>query len=191
MGYAVAAEAARRGARVLLISGPTTLEAPAGVELARVRSAADMHRAVLNASGAADIVVMAAAVADYTPAGGHADGKIEKNDAPLELKLVRTPDILAELGRSRRDDARPVLVGFAAESGDPVARGREKLRRKSADLIVANDISRTDAGFDSTMNVATIIGRETEEEFSLGPKTLLAARILDRAEKLLEARVEK
>jgi phosphopantothenoylcysteine decarboxylase/phosphopantothenate--cysteine ligase len=84
-----------------------------------------------------------------------------------------------------------VLVGFAAESGDPLEKGREKLRRKSADLIVANDISRTDAGFDSELNAATIIGRGHEEQFPLGPKTLLAARILDRAEKLLEARVEK
>jgi phosphopantothenoylcysteine decarboxylase/phosphopantothenate--cysteine ligase len=190
MGYAVAAEAARRGARVLLIAGPTTLEAPAGVELARVRSAAEMHKAVLSASGAADIVVMAAAVADYTP-GRPTDGKIEKDDGPLELTLVRTPDILAELGRTRGGAARPVLVGFAAESGDPVARGREKLRRKSVDLIVANDISRPDAGFDSEMNAATIIGRESEDDFALGPKPLLAARILDHAEKLLEARVGK
>ncbi len=191
MGYAVAAEAARRGARVLLISGPTTLDAPAGVELARVRSAADMHRAVLNASATADIVVMAAAVADYTPASGPADGKIEKSDGPLELKLIRTPDILAELGGSRRDGGRPVLVGFAAESGDPVSRGRKKLRHKAVDLIVANDISRSDSGFDSELNAATIIGRDVEEQFSLGPKTMLASRILDRAETLLEARVEK
>ncbi|HET9262062.1 MAG TPA: bifunctional phosphopantothenoylcysteine decarboxylase/phosphopantothenate--cysteine ligase CoaBC [Vicinamibacterales bacterium] len=190
MGYAVAADAARRGARVLLIAGPTALEAPAGVEVTRVRNAAEMHRAVLDASGAADIVVMAAAVADYTPAE-QVQGKIEKSDGPLELTLVRTRDILSDLGSARRDGARPVLVGFAAESGDPLKKGREKLRRKSADLIVANDISRTDAGFDSELNAATIIGRGHEEQFPLGPKTLLAARILDRAEKLLEARVEK
>jgi phosphopantothenoylcysteine decarboxylase / phosphopantothenate---cysteine ligase len=190
MGYAVAADAARRGARVLLIAGPTALEAPAGVEVTRVRNAAEMHRAVLDASGAADIVVMAAAVADYTPAE-QVQGKIEKSDGPLELTLVRTRDILSDLGSARRDGARPVLVGFAAESGDPLEKGREKLRRKSADLIVANDISRTDAGFDSELNAATIIGRGHEEQFPLGPKTLLAARILDRAEKLLEARVEK
>jgi phosphopantothenoylcysteine decarboxylase/phosphopantothenate--cysteine ligase len=190
MGYAVAADAARRGARVLLIAGPTALGAPAGVEVTRVRNAAEMHRAVLDASGAADIVVMAAAVADYTPAE-QVQGKIEKSDGPLELTLVRTRDILSDLGSARRDGARPVLVGFAAESGDPLEKGREKLRRKSADLIVANDISRTDAGFDSELNAATIIGRGHEEQFPLGPKTLLAARILDRAEKLLEARVEK
>jgi phosphopantothenoylcysteine decarboxylase/phosphopantothenate--cysteine ligase len=185
MGYAVAAEAARRGARVVLISGPTALDAPAGVEIVRVRSAADMHAAVRQAAGGAEIVVMAAAVADYTPAGGPAAGKIEKGDAPLDLRLVPTTDILAELGRDRRGAARPLLVGFAAESGDPVARGRQKLAGKSADLIVANDIARPGAGFDSELNAATLISREDEEPIALGPKTDLAARILDRAEQLL------
>ena len=185
MGYAVAAEAARRGARVVLISGPTALDAPAGVEIVRVRSAADMHAAVRQAAGGAEIVVMAAAVADYTPAGGPAAGKIEKGDAPLDLRLVPTTDILAELGRDRRGAARPLLVGFAAESGDPVARGRQKLAGKSADLIVANDIARPGAGFDSDLNAATLISREDEEPIALGPKTDLAARILDRAEQLL------
>src|SRR5690606_7190344 len=100
---------------------------------------------------------------DYTPEGGAAGGKIEKTEGPLELRLVRTVDILAALGSARGGASRPVLVGFAAESGDPLARGREKLDRKGADLIVANDISRTDAGFDSEMNAATIIGRDGEE----------------------------
>lgn len=191
MGYAVAVEAARRGARVALVSGPTSLTAPPGVEVIPVRSAAEMHAAVQRSSKGADIVVMAAAVADYTPANGQAAGKMEKDDGPLELTLVRTVDILSELGRSRAGAARPVLVGFAAESGDPVARGREKLERKSADLIVANDISRTDGGFDSDMNAATIIGRDGEEPFPLGPKSALAGRILDHAERLLDARVAK
>jgi phosphopantothenoylcysteine decarboxylase/phosphopantothenate--cysteine ligase len=186
MGYAVAAEAARRGARVLLVSGPTSLEVPASVEVVRVRSAADMHRAVEKAAGHADIVIMAAAVADYTPANGSVDGKIEKGEGPLELVLARTPDILAELGRRRAGAARPILVGFAAESGDPIARGREKLRRKAIDLIVANDISRPDAGFESETNAATIIGIDGEDVFPLGPKTELAVRILDRVEALLQ-----
>jgi phosphopantothenoylcysteine decarboxylase/phosphopantothenate--cysteine ligase len=185
MGYALAAEAARRGARVVLISGPTGLDTPAGVEVVHVRSAADMHTAVHAAAAGAEMVIMAAAVADYTPAAGPAAGKIEKGDAPLELRLVRTKDILAELGGARRTGSRPLLVGFAAESGDPVARGREKLIRKAADLIVANDISRTDAGFDSDMNAATLISRDAEETIPLGPKSDLAARILDRAEQLL------
>ena len=186
MGYAVAADAARRGARVVLISGPSPLEPPAGIEIVRVRSAAEMHDAVQNVAAGAEIIVMAAAVADYTPSGGRAGRKIEKADTPLELRLDRTVDILAELGRQRRGGGRPLLVGFAAESGDPVARGREKLLRKSADMIVANDISRTDAGFDSEMNAATIITRESEQAVPLGPKSGLAARILDRAEQLLE-----
>ena len=185
MGYEIAAEAARRGARVVLVSGPTPLDVPAGVEVVRVRSAEEMHKAVHAAAPGAEMVIMAAAVADYTPASGRAAEKIEKSDAPLDLRLVRTKDILAELGTARRERARPLLVGFAAESGDPVARGREKLVRKAADLIVANDISRTDAGFDSDMNAATLISRGAEETIPLGPKSDLAVRILDRAEQLL------
>jgi phosphopantothenoylcysteine decarboxylase/phosphopantothenate--cysteine ligase len=136
---------------------------------------------------------MAAAVADYTPAGGAHGGKIEKADSPLALTLVRTPDILAELGQRRDGAPRPVLIGFAAESGDPVARGREKLRRKHVDVIVANDITLPDAGFDSESNAATIVsadGPQFDEVFPLGPKTELASRILDRAERLLEAAVK-
>lgn len=191
MGYAVAAEAARRGARVVLISGPTSLPAPAGVEIVPVRRAAEMHRAVMSASSGADIVVMAAAVADYTPADGQTVVKLEKQDGNLELTLARTADILGDLGRNRGDAPRPVLIGFAAESGDPVRRGREKLHRKSADLIVANDISRSDAGFDSEMNEATLVSRDGDEPFPLGPKVALAARILDRAEQLLDARIAR
>jgi phosphopantothenoylcysteine decarboxylase/phosphopantothenate--cysteine ligase len=191
MGYAVAMEAARRGARVVLISGPTRLEAPAGVELVRVRRAAEMHSAVQAVAGDADVIVMAAAVADYAPAEGAHAGKIEKQDGPLELTLVRTPDILAELGRRRAGAPRPVLIGFAAESGDPVPRGREKLRRKAVDMIVANDITLPEGGFDSESNAATIIGAGEDEVFALGPKTELASRILDRAERLLDSAVKR
>jgi phosphopantothenoylcysteine decarboxylase/phosphopantothenate--cysteine ligase len=191
MGYAVAMEAARRGARVVLISGPTRLDAPAGVELVRVRRAAEMHNAVQAVAGDADVIVMAAAVADYAPAEGAHAGKIEKQDGPLELTLVRTPDILAELGRRRAGAPRPVLIGFAAESGDPVPRGREKLRRKAVDMIVANDITLPEGGFDSESNAATIIGAGDDEVFALGPKTELASRILDRAERLLDSAVKR
>jgi phosphopantothenoylcysteine decarboxylase/phosphopantothenate--cysteine ligase len=186
MGYALAAEAARRGARVVLVSGPTKLDPPTSVEMVRVRSAQQMFDAVQHVAGTADIVVMSAAVADYTPERA-ASGKIEKGEAPLELRLVRTPDILTELGRQRAGAARPVLVGFAAESGDPVPRGREKLHKKGVDLIVANDVTRPDAGFDTETNAATIIGADGDEVFPLGLKTDLAARILDRAERLLQA----
>ncbi len=132
---------------------------------------------------------MAAAVADYTPADGALSGKLEKGpDASgLELTLVRTPDILAELGQQRAGAARPVLIGFAAQSGDPTARGRDKLRRKGVDMIVANDISRPDAGFDVETNAATLITAAGEEPFALGQKTELAAVILDRAEHMLSA----
>jgi phosphopantothenoylcysteine decarboxylase / phosphopantothenate---cysteine ligase len=184
MGYAVAAEAARRGARVVLISGPTALPPPAGVEVLRVRSADEMHGAVGRHAADADLVVMAAAVADYRPAY-RAAGKIEKTDRPMEIALVRTPDILAELGRARGERRTPVLVGFAAESGDPVARGRLKLQQKNADLIVANDISVEGLGFDSDRNAATIIGHDGLESVPAGPKSALAAHILDRTERLL------
>jgi phosphopantothenoylcysteine decarboxylase/phosphopantothenate--cysteine ligase len=186
MGYAVAAEAVKRGARVLLVSGPTNLAAPAGVELIPVRSAAEMHAAVQHHAASSDIVVMAAAVADYTPER-RSTGKIEKSDAPLDLRLVRTPDILAELGRARGSNPRPVLVGFAAESGDPVERGRAKLLRKHVDFIVANDITRADAGFEVDTNAVTMISHDSEETMALTPKSDVASRILDRAELRLKA----
>jgi phosphopantothenoylcysteine decarboxylase/phosphopantothenate--cysteine ligase len=186
MGYAVAAEAARRGARVVLVSGPTQLEPPQGLEVVRVRSAAEMRDAVTRHAPDADIVVMAAAVADYTPKAGAVAGKIEKSDAPVELTLVRTADILAELGRARGSAVKPVLIGFAAESGDPVRRGREKLTRKAVDVIVANDISRSDAGFEAETNAATILTAAGDEPFPLGTKTELASLVLDRAEHFLE-----
>ena len=184
MGYAVAAEAVRRGARVILVSGPSALEPPAGVELVRVRSAEQMSTVVHRHAAQADVVVMAAAVADYMPAR-RAPGKIEKSDAPLELPLVRTPDILAALGKARGGQTRPVLIGFAAESGNAVERGRQKLQRKGVDLIVANDISTEGLGFDSDLNAATLIGSDRAEPFPAGPKTALASTILDRAEALL------
>ena len=187
MGYALATEAVRRGARVVLVSGPTPLTPPEGVEIVRVRSAVQMRDAVHDAAGAADIIVMAAAVADYTPADGQVDQKIEKRDGSLELRLTRTTDILADLGRARRGASRPLLIGFAAETGDPVARGRAKLARKGVDMIVANDVTRTDSGFDSDLNEATLITADREEHFPLGPKTDLASRILDGAEQLLHA----
>ena len=186
MGYALAAEAARRGARVVLVSGPSSQTDPQGIEVVRVRGAREMHAAVLEHAKEAEIVIMAAAVADYTPIGGAVGAKIEKTNGPLTLTLERTPDILADLGRLRGAAAGPVLIGFAAESGDPVKRGREKLRRKSADLIVANDISQTGSGFDSDMNAATLISADGDEAIPLGSKLELASRILDRAERLLE-----
>jgi phosphopantothenoylcysteine decarboxylase/phosphopantothenate--cysteine ligase len=184
MGYALAAEAARRGARVVLVSGPTPLGPPAGIEVVRVRSAAEMHKAVMAQAPGADLVIMAAAVADYAPARP-ADGKIEKSDGALQLELVRTPDILADLGRARTGTSQ-VLIGFAAESGDPARRGREKLLRKNVDMIVANDVTRSDAGFDVDTNMVTLVTASGDEVVPLAPKSHIAGVILDRAEKMLE-----
>jgi phosphopantothenoylcysteine decarboxylase/phosphopantothenate--cysteine ligase len=188
MGFALAAEAVRRGAHVTLVAGPTTVAPPVVGELVRVRSAADMHRAVLDRSEQADVVIMAAAVADY--ALEHpAREKIAKTDAPMTLVLQRTPDILGDLGSRRIASGRgPVLVGFAAETENVVSRASEKLRRKRVDLIVANDVSRSDAGFDVETNAVTILSGSGAESVPLQSKAGVAARILDRVGALLAER---
>jgi phosphopantothenoylcysteine decarboxylase/phosphopantothenate--cysteine ligase len=186
MGFAIASEAIRRGAQVTLVVGPTRLEAAPGDHVVRVRSAAEMHEAVMAHVAEAEVVVMAAAVADYTPVQAERQ-KIEKGEGPLTLTLTRTRDILADLGRlpSRATSARPLLVGFAAETDDVVARARAKLTRKGADLIVANDVSRKDAGFDVETNAVTLVSAEGTEELPLQSKRDVAARILDRIERLI------
>ena len=185
MGYAVAAEAVARGARVVLVSGPCSLEPPAGAEVIDVRSAADVHAAVTGRADEADAVVMAAAVADYTPAGGARGQKMAKESETLTLTLTRTVDVLHELGRRRAGRSRPVLVGFAAETRDVVARARAKLEAKGADLIVANDVSRTDAGFDVETNAATLVEPDGATELPLQSKRDLARAILDRVRCML------
>jgi phosphopantothenoylcysteine decarboxylase/phosphopantothenate--cysteine ligase len=189
MGFALAVEAARRGAQVVLVVGPTSINPPAGLaEVVRVRSAADMHAAVLARADDADAVVMAAAVADYALAGGSHPQKISKDAESLAVTLVRTPDILGDLGKRRASGPRPVLVGFAAETADVVARARAKLAGKRVDLIVANDVSRSDAGFEVDTNEATLVSAAGEEALPLQRKTDMAAVILDRIEQLLAAR---
>jgi phosphopantothenoylcysteine decarboxylase/phosphopantothenate--cysteine ligase len=187
MGYAIAAESARRGAHVVLVSGPTSLVPPAGALVERVRSAAEMAHAMTTHAAGADAVVMAAAVADYTPERP-LETKMPKRDGPLQITLVRTRDILAELGRQRGAAPLPVLVGFAAETGDPRARARQKLSSKQVDLIVANDISRADAGFDVETNAAILISADGDVDTSVQPKTALASIIVDRIEQMLTAR---
>jgi phosphopantothenoylcysteine decarboxylase/phosphopantothenate--cysteine ligase len=184
MGFALAAEAARRGAHVHLIAGPTTIEPPVVAETTRVRSAAEMHAAVVAAEGSADVVIMAAAVADYTPADGPAVSKIAKG-GPVTLTLTRTMDILADLGARRGDRVRPVLVGFAAQTGDPVPAAREKLERKRVDLIVANDVSAEGSGFDVDTNQVTLVDAHGESSLPLQSKAIVAAAILDRVETVL------
>jgi phosphopantothenoylcysteine decarboxylase / phosphopantothenate---cysteine ligase len=188
MGFALALEAARRGAAVSLIAGPTSVTPPAVAEIVRVRGAAEMHREVMTRAEGADVVIMAAAVADYAPASPAAQ-KVSKVDDRLTLVLTRTPDILGELGARRAATGRgPVLVGFAAETEEVVARGRAKREHKQVDLIVANDVSRADAGFDVDTNAVTIIGPRDAEALPLQSKAGIAVEILNRVAALLAAR---
>jgi phosphopantothenoylcysteine decarboxylase / phosphopantothenate---cysteine ligase len=188
MGYAIAAEAAARGAEVVLVSGPTGLQPPAVRELVRVRRAVEMHDAMLARAEGADAIVMAAAVANYTPVSPAAQ-KIPHDAERLTLELQRTPDILADLAsrRASRGTARPVLVGFAAETQDVVERARAKRLRKGVDLMVANDVSRDDAGFEVDRNAVTLIGDGPDESIALASKAEVAGRILDRLARLLAA----
>jgi phosphopantothenoylcysteine decarboxylase / phosphopantothenate---cysteine ligase len=186
MGFALATAAAGRGARVTLVAGPTALALPPVDEIVRVRSAVEMRDAVMARAMGADAVIMAAAVADYAPERWEPQ-KIKKGQQTLTLTLVRTPDILSELGRTRGSRARPVLVGFAAETADLVAAAREKRRAKGVDLVVANDVSRADAGFDVDTNAVTLVGADGEEALPLQSKSAVAEAILDRIEALLRA----
>ncbi len=186
MGYALAGAARARGARVVLVSGPTELTPPAGVEVIRVTTAAEMRDAVVPRAAQADVVIMAAAVADYTPSAA-APGKIHKDSDTLTLTLVRTPDILAELGRQRAGKGRPMLVGFAAETDDVVASARRKQREKGIDLVVANDVSRTDIGFEVDANEVTLVTPSGEESLPRQAKSALALQIVQRIEALLLA----
>ena len=189
MGFALAAEARRRGAHVTLVAGPTSVEPPATDDFVRVRSAAEMHAAVMLAAPQADLVIMAAAVADYTPVNP-SPGKVAKDDGPMTLTLQRTPDILADLGKlpSRLSSGAPVLVGFAAETGNAVAKARDKRARKNVDLIVANDVSQAGAGFDVATNAVTIITADGERDVPLQSKDRVAAAILDEIEPLMRTR---
>jgi phosphopantothenoylcysteine decarboxylase/phosphopantothenate--cysteine ligase len=189
MGFAIAGEAARRGAAVTLVAGPTAITAPPVHELVRVRTAEQMHAAVLDRADRMDVVVMAAAVADYTPAEPAAQ-KVSKGGDTLTVVLKKTPDILADLGRRRlASGIGPVLVGFAAETEHVVARGAAKREAKHADLIVANDVSRADAGFEVETNEVTIIGPDGAEALPLQSKSRVAAAILDRVERLITVRL--
>ena len=181
MGYAVAARAARRGAEVTIVSGPVQLDAPRDVEVVPVRSADEMHRAVMSRFDRFDVIVMAAAVADYRPKE-RAKHKIKKGEA-LQLELVRNPDILADVGAKRLH--RPtVLVGFALETTNLEAAAREKLEKTAADLIVANEAS---AGLGGESNRATLVDDTSATALPEMSKDALADQILDRVRGLLKA----
>ncbi len=186
MGYALALAARDRGARVTLVSGPTTLRPPEGVEVLNVTTAAEMHQAVMAQAGP-DVIIMAAAVADYAP-DRISPQKIHKSQDALTITLVRTPDIIGELGRRRGSRDRPLLVGFAAETTDVVAQARRKLKEKAVDLIVANDVSRADAGFEADTNEVTLVTADGDEAVPLQSKTAIAHTVLDRIEAMLRTR---
>jgi phosphopantothenoylcysteine decarboxylase/phosphopantothenate--cysteine ligase len=183
MGYAVARAAAARGAEVTLVSGPTALPPPLGVEVVKVGSALELAEATRGRAGDSDVVVMAAAVADFRMTQV-TEGKLKKDqlgESP-RLDLRRNPDILAELGRARHASARrPLLVGFAAETSDLLAGARAKLETKGCDLVVANDVSQPDAGFEVDTNRVTIVGPgETVVALPLATKDEIAHLLLDR-----------
>ena len=185
MGYALAQAAARRGASVILISGPTRLDPPQGVQFVSVRTTEEMHLAVLENFPRATSLIMAAAVADYRPASPESK-KIKRTGARLNLELEATVDILADVAR---DKGARVVIGFAAETENVAAHARAKLESKQADLIVANDVTAEGAGFDHDTNVITLYFRDgSEKAFARMPKIDAAQRILDHLRGLRQSR---
>ncbi|RKI80354.1 bifunctional phosphopantothenoylcysteine decarboxylase/phosphopantothenate--cysteine ligase CoaBC [bacterium 1xD42-87] len=177
MGYAVAAAAVRRGADVTLVSGKVELTPPMGVQVVPVVSAADMAQAVKAAASEQDIIIKAAAVADYRPRVT-ADEKLKKKDEELSVELERTEDILAWLGAHRR--AGQILCGFSMETEHLLENSRVKLEKKKIDMIVANNLKQEGAGFGTDTNVVTLITKEKTEEFPMLSKEEVADRLLDR-----------
>ena len=156
MGYALAEAAVRRGAHVILVSGPTDLPVPEGADWVPVRTTEEMRAAVRERASSANVIIMAAAVSDYRPAAPRAQ-KVKRGDERLVLELEPTPDILAELGREKGSR---ILVGFAAETERVAENARDKLARKGADVIVANDVTQQGAGFDTDTNIVTLFLRD-------------------------------
>jgi phosphopantothenoylcysteine decarboxylase / phosphopantothenate---cysteine ligase len=181
MGYAVAGAAARRGAKVILVSGPVHLETPAGVERIAVRSAEQMRGAVAERLAPSTIAIFAAAVADYRPAELQTE-KMKRNGAPLTLRLEPTPDILAEAAQTKGDR---LIVGFAAETDHVADNARKKLAAKNADLIVANNVTAEGAGFDYDTNIVTLFSRDGRDlALPKLTKSDVAQRILDEVLRL-------
>lgn len=178
MGYALAEEAVARGAEVVLVSGPSALEPPSGLkQFVSVETAAEMREAVLREAETSRIVIKAAAVADYHPKHV-SEQKIKKNDEELSIRLEKNPDILKELGQRKRPEQ--ILVGFAAETQNLLQYAREKIEKKNLDFIVANDVTKPGAGFNTTTNTVKIIARDGSiEEVPLMTKREIAKRIFD------------
>jgi phosphopantothenoylcysteine decarboxylase/phosphopantothenate--cysteine ligase len=185
MGAAIVAEALRRGAEVTAVAAATTVDPPAAARLVRVETAQQLYEAVLAAADDQDVIVMAAAVADFRPKRV-AEGKIKKDQGVPEVVLEPTPDTLAELGRRRRPDQ--VLVGFAAETGDHLAGARRKLEAKHLDLVVLNHVEGAHSAFGADDADAYLVDADTVEELPRTSKAAIAAHLLDRVEALRAAR---
>jgi phosphopantothenoylcysteine decarboxylase / phosphopantothenate---cysteine ligase len=184
MGVALAEEAGRRGAEVTLLAANLAVPAPAGVTLVETPTAADLEREALERADA-DVIVMAAAVADYRPAAP-LEEKRPKDDGEWEIAFEPTTDVLAAIGAKRRNGQ--VLVGFAADRGDSgLERARAKRIAKKADLFVFNDVSRADIGFDALENEVVVVSERGERTIEKAPKPLVAAAVLDEVERLLSA----
>ena len=177
MGYAIAEAARERGLLVTLVSGPVNLLPPEGVEVINIESAADMAKAMKSAAETADIIVMAAAVADYRPKQ-YSTSKVKKSDGDMCIELERTEDILLSLGKNKRPGQ--ILVGFAAETDDLLKNAQGKLERKNLDYIAANIVGVPGRGFAADNNAITLIGRDgSQTEFALQSKKDLAGALLD------------
>lgn len=182
MGYAIAEAAARRGARVTLVSGPVALERPRGVETVPVTSTLDLYREVTERAKSADLVIQAAAPADFRPLEA-ARHKIKKTGEGMTLQLTPNPDVAAQLGRDKHEGQ--VLVAFAAETDDLIANARKKLDKKNADMVVANDVMQPGAGFAGDTNRVTLVTRSDARELPLMSKRDVADAILSRALELM------
>jgi len=184
MGYAIAEAALRRGARVLLVSGPTSIAPPGAAELTRVETASEMRSAVLGLLPSVSVVIMAAAVADFRPKASSSQ-KIKRR-GPLTLEFEPTPDILAELARHKGANEKlpRLVIGFAAETENVLENAREKMSAKSLDAIVVNDVSREGVGFDSDRNAVTILSHDEVVDVPETSKWEVAHRVLDQVVKL-------
>ena len=185
MGYAIAEAAERRGAKVVLVSGPVALPVPAGVQLVPVVSTQDMFKAVTENAKTADVVIQAAAPADFTPESVSSQ-KIKKTGADMAVRLVPTPDIAKTLGENKRPGQ--ILVAFAAETENALENARGKRTRKNADLIVVNDVTRPGAGFAGDTNIVSILSENEETEYPVMSKRAVAGVILDNVQRVLVCR---
>ena len=176
MGYALAVAAKRRGAKVTLVSGPVALEAPKGVEVVDILSAQDMYEAVTSRSDQMDVIIKAAAVADYKPSVTY-DDKVKKKDDDMSIALERTKDILGELGKNKKEGQ--FLCGFSMETKDMLENSKAKLAKKNLDLIIANNLKVEGAGFGTDTNVVTMITGESITELPIMDKSDVSDRILD------------